>query len=116
MFGFPCRTVRYDGKHVGVDVHAFPVSAADVRAARRLLDRHGGRIGQSQSPSHDQVKPLKIKLQFVAGSTREAGVDACDSVPCRMGNTPDSASDNLGFRCCAGQEVEQHKRQDKEEL
>lgn len=34
----------------------------------------------------------------------------------RMGNTPDSASDNLGFRCAANQRQKQKKNKDKTEL
>lgn len=34
----------------------------------------------------------------------------------RMGNTPDSASDNLGFRCAANQGQKQEKKKDKIEL
>lgn len=34
----------------------------------------------------------------------------------RMGNTPDSASDNLGFRCAANQGQKQKKKKDQTEL
>ncbi|XP_003971079.3 inactive C-alpha-formylglycine-generating enzyme 2 [Takifugu rubripes] len=37
-------------------------------------------------------------------------------VTTRMGNTPDSASDNLGFRCAADQGQKQEKKKDKTEL
>lgn len=33
-----------------------------------------------------------------------------------MGNTPDSASDNLGFRCAANHRQKQKKNKDKTEL
>lgn len=39
-----------------------------------------------------------------------------ESVPCRMGNTPDSASDNLGFRCAANDGQNQGKKKHKTEL
>lgn len=39
-----------------------------------------------------------------------------DCVSRRMGNTPDSASDNLGFRCAATDGQKQRKKKDKSEL
>lgn len=38
-----------------MDFHTVPRSTTDVRSARRLLDRHCRWLGQSQSPSHNQV-------------------------------------------------------------
>lgn len=39
-----------------------------------------------------------------------------ESVSSRMGNTPDSASDNLGFRCAASHEQKTDKSRDEAEL
>ena len=43
------------GKRVGMDVNSFSRNESDVCAARCLLDRHGGRLGQSQGSDHNQV-------------------------------------------------------------
>ncbi|XP_051903621.1 inactive C-alpha-formylglycine-generating enzyme 2 isoform X2 [Hippocampus zosterae] len=52
------KAAGYVGEHVGVDIQrlsgADGVPSANVRAARRLLDRHGRRLGQSQSGSRRQ--------------------------------------------------------------
>lgn len=42
--------------------------------------------------------------------------NAYNCASCRMGNTPDSASDNLGFRCAASDGQKGRKKKEKAEL
>lgn len=50
------RSVWHDGKHMGMDVHSLSRGSANVCASWRLVDRHCGRVSQSQGADHYQVK------------------------------------------------------------
>ncbi|GCC38746.1 hypothetical protein chiPu_0017263, partial [Chiloscyllium punctatum] len=98
---FPDRDIAEDGYHGVSPVNAFP-----PQNNYGLCDMLGNVWEWTASEYFPQGLPLKAGAQKMYVLRGSSWIDSADGsfnhkarVTSRMGNTPDSASDNLGFRC-----------------
>lgn len=107
---FPDRDTAEDGYH-GIS----PVTAFPPQNSYGLYDMMGN-AWEWTSTSFPGAQPMYV----LRGASWIDSVDGSANhkarITTRMGNTPDSASDNLGFRCAASMEPKQTKKEGKTEL
>ncbi|XP_029956724.1 inactive C-alpha-formylglycine-generating enzyme 2 [Salarias fasciatus] len=107
---FPDQDAAEDGYH-GVS----PVAAFPPQNSYGLYDMMGNTWEWTSSPF-----PSARQMFVLRGASWIDTVDGSANhkarVTTRMGNTPDSASDNLGFRCAADAAQKQQRTKDKAEL
>uniref|UniRef100_A0A3Q3X5B4 Sulfatase-modifying factor enzyme-like domain-containing protein n=1 Tax=Mola mola TaxID=94237 RepID=A0A3Q3X5B4_MOLML len=107
---FPGRDTAEDGYH-GIS----PVTAFPAQNSYGLYDMMGNTWEWTSTPF-----PAAGKMYVLRGAswidTADGSANHNARVTTRMGNTPDSASDNLGFRCAADNGQKPGKKKDKAEL
>ncbi|CAL8304207.1 unnamed protein product [Gadus morhua 'NCC'] len=107
---FPDRDTAEDGYHGVSPVKAFP-----PQNNYGLYDMMGN-TWEWTSTSFPGAQPMYV----LRGASWIDSVDGSANhkarITTRMGNTPDSASDNLGFRCAASGEQKQAKNKGNSEL
>ncbi|CAL8266298.1 unnamed protein product [Merluccius merluccius] len=107
---FPDRDTAEDGYH-GIS----PVTAFPAQNSYGLYDMMGN-AWEWTSTSFPGAQPMYV----LRGASWIDSVDGSANhkarITTRMGNTPDSASDNLGFRCAASMGPKQDKNKGKTEL
>ncbi|XP_028938291.2 inactive C-alpha-formylglycine-generating enzyme 2 [Ornithorhynchus anatinus] len=97
--GFPKTDVAEDGFHGASPVGAFP-----AQNSFGLYDLMGN-VWEWTASEYRSPRPGPAGMRVLRGAswidTADGSANHRARVTTRMGNTPDSASDNLGFRCAA---------------
>uniref|UniRef100_A0A3Q3R4D7 Sulfatase-modifying factor enzyme-like domain-containing protein n=1 Tax=Monopterus albus TaxID=43700 RepID=A0A3Q3R4D7_MONAL len=106
---FPDEDTAEDGYHGLSPVTAFP-----PQNSYGLYDMMGNTWEWTSTPFHG-AQPMYVLRGASWIDTVDGSANHKARVTTRMGNTPDSASDNLGFRCAASGH-EHGKKKDKTEL
>ncbi|KAM4726084.1 inactive C-alpha-formylglycine-generating enzyme 2 [Anableps anableps] len=107
---FPDGDTAEDGYHGTSPVTAFP-----PQNSYGLYDMMGN-TWEWTSTRFPAAQPTYVLRGASWIDTVDGSANHKAWVTTRMGNTPDSASDNLGFRCAASLGQKQAKRNDKAEL
>ncbi|KAA8578529.1 hypothetical protein FQN60_000653 [Etheostoma spectabile] len=107
---FPDEDTAEDGYH-GVS----PVTAFPPQNSYGLYDMMGNTWEWTSTP-FPAAQPTYVLRGGSWIDTVDGSANHKARITTRMGNTPDSASDNLGFRCAAGDGQIQGKTKDKTEL
>uniref|UniRef100_H3DFB5 Inactive C-alpha-formylglycine-generating enzyme 2 n=1 Tax=Tetraodon nigroviridis TaxID=99883 RepID=H3DFB5_TETNG len=107
---FPEGDTAEDGFH-GVS----PVAAFPPQNSHGLYDMMGNTWEWTSTP-FPGAQPMYVLRGASWIDTVDGSSNHKARVTTRMGNTPDSASDNLGFRCAANQRPKERKNKDKAEL
>ncbi|XP_068457046.1 inactive C-alpha-formylglycine-generating enzyme 2 isoform X3 [Clinocottus analis] len=105
---FPDGDTAEDGYHGVSPVSAFP-------SQNRLYDMMGN-TWEWTSTSFPAAQPMYVLRGGSWIDTMDGSANHKARITTRMGNTPDSASDNLGFRCAGSDGHNQGKKQVKTEL
>lgn len=107
---FPDRDTSEDGYH-GIS----PVTAFPPQNSYGLCDMMGNTWEWTSTP-FPAAQPMYVLRGASWIDTVDGSANHRARVTTRMGNTPDSASDNLGFRCAADHGRKPGKKEDKTEL
>lgn len=107
---FPEKDGADDGYHGIAPVTAFP-----SQNSYGLYDMMGN-TWEWTSTSFPGSQPMYVLRGASWIDTADGSANHKARVTTRMGNTPDSASDNLGFRCAASDGQTDRKKKDKTEL
>ncbi|XP_074528591.1 inactive C-alpha-formylglycine-generating enzyme 2 isoform X2 [Halichoeres trimaculatus] len=109
---FPDKDTAEDGHHGVSSVTAFP-----PQNSYGLYDMMGN-TWEWTSTTFRGAQPMYVLRGASWIDTVDGSANHKARVTTRMGNTPDSASDNLGFRCAnsVGQKQEKKKKKDKTDL
>lgn len=108
---FPEKDIADDGYHGIAPVTAFP-----PQNSYGLYDMMGN-TWEWTSTSFTRSQPMYVLRGASWIDTADGSANHKARVTTRMGNTPDSASDNLGFRCAASdRQTERRKKDNKTEL
>lgn len=107
---FPEKDSADDGYHGIAPVTAFP-----SQNSYGLYDMMGN-TWEWTSTSFPGSQPMYVLRGASWIDTADGSANHKARVTTRMGNTPDSASDNLGFRCAASDGQTDRKKKDKTEL
>ncbi|XP_019952657.1 inactive C-alpha-formylglycine-generating enzyme 2 isoform X2 [Paralichthys olivaceus] len=107
---FPDGDTAEDGYH-GIS----PVTAFPPQNSYGIYDMMGNAWEWTSTP-FPGTSPMFVLRGASWIDTVDGSANHKARVTTRMGNTPDSASDNLGFRCAADHAQKQGKNQDKAEL
>ncbi|XP_024122370.1 inactive C-alpha-formylglycine-generating enzyme 2, partial [Oryzias melastigma] len=107
---FPDGDTAEDGYHGLAPVTAFP-----PQNNYGLYDMMGN-TWEWTSSIFPSAKPMYVLRGASWIDTADGSANHKARVTTRMGNTPDSASDNLGFRCAASHEQKTDKSRDEAEL
>lgn len=107
---FPDRDTAEDGYH-GIS----PVTAFPPQNNYGLYDMMGNTWEWTSTP-FPAAQPMYVLRGASWIDTVDGSANHKARITTRMGNTPDSASDNLGFRCAASDGRKQGKKKDKTEL
>lgn len=107
---FPDKDTTEDGHHGISSVTAFP-----PQNSYGLYDMMGN-TWEWTSTIFRGSQPMYVLRGASWIDTVDGSANHKARVTTRMGNTPDSASDNLGFRCAASVRQKQKKKKDKSDL
>ncbi|KAM9331788.1 inactive C-alpha-formylglycine-generating enzyme 2 [Pholidichthys leucotaenia] len=107
---FPHEDTAEDGYH-GIS----PVTAFPPQNNYGLYDMMGNTWEWTSTP-FPAARPMYVLRGASWIDTMDGLANHMARITTRMGNTPDSASDNLGFRCAASDGQKQGKRKEKTEL
>lgn len=107
---FPDGDTAEDGYH-GIS----PVTAFPPQNSYGLYDMMGNTWEWTSTP-FPAARPTYVLRGASWIDTVDGSANHKARITTRMGNTPDSASDNLGFRCAASDEQKQGKKKDTTEL
>lgn len=107
---FPDGDTAEDGYH-GVS----PVTAFPPQNSYGVYDMMGN-TWEWTSTRFPGAQPMYVLRGASWIDTADGSANHKARITTRMGNTPDSASDNLGFRCATSDGQKQGKKKDKTEL
>eukprot|EP00064_Thunnus_orientalis_P014304 superscaffoldBa00002465_g14346 len=107
---FPDGDTAEDGYH-GVS----PVTAFPPQNSYGVYDMMGN-TWEWTSTRFPGAQPMYVLRGASWIDTADGSANHKARITTRMGNTPDSASDNLGFRCASSDGQKQGKKKDKTEL
>ncbi|XP_060911330.1 inactive C-alpha-formylglycine-generating enzyme 2 [Labrus mixtus] len=107
---FPEKDTAEDGYH-GIS----PVSAFPPQNSYGLYDMMGNTWEWTSTPFR-AAQPMYVLRGASWIDTVDGSANHKARITTRMGNTPDSASDNLGFRCAADDGQKGGTKKDKTEL
>ncbi|XP_028322531.1 inactive C-alpha-formylglycine-generating enzyme 2 isoform X2 [Gouania willdenowi] len=107
---FPDKDTAEDGYHGISSVTAFP-----PQNSYGLYDMMGNTWEWTATP-FPAARPMYVLRGASWIDTVDGSANHKAQITTRMGNTPDSASDNLGFRCASSHEQKEAKKAEKTEL